>query len=133
MVDQQVSAMRISLEGLIPGTKVEWTIGPLSKLRELLPNLPDHGGASCGEKIRPDEVLLWFRLADGGVCIFRLRPGGRLFSQIELRMLNYFSSAFESLLIDPEQRALRTGSRIASRYTFEHLLVARFVRRLKNA
>jgi hypothetical protein len=54
------------------------------------------------------------------------------FSRSESEFLNYFTSTARGLLVQSDVKNIKTTGRIASRYSFEHVLVTRYLHRKRS-
>jgi hypothetical protein len=122
MPDQQVEAIKEAIKNLIPGATVTHRItGPPP---ELTAGSHTSGAACVGGK-----ASLWFPLHDGAVCYLDVKRENIPLSSGERDLFRFFETAISALLVTADDRATRICTRIASLYSFEHLLVTGYIRR----
>lgn len=128
MADQQIFGMESSLSSLIPGAKVEHSVLDHAALQVRFADAPVQPREPCGQWVTREAADLWFRLPTGDYCLLSVTRQNLGLSSFERKVLGYFSWAVEGLLVPAGTRGIRLTARIASRYSFEHLLIMRFVR-----
>ncbi len=131
MIDQQLSGLRESFLQLIPSCTS--TCGyALERQLESWFGEAFLENRDCGIVFREDTATIWMTVPPRRYGIISLKREQLAFSRSECEFLNYFKSAARGLLIQSDVRNVKTTGRIASRYSFEHVLVTRYLHRKRS-
>lgn len=125
--DQQVTGIRESLRMLFTSAAVDSIRLSSQQLRERYPGIPS-GAATSGHAIHKERADLWIPLSEGSFAFFSVSRPGLGLSEAERRCLRHFARSAQAVLVNAPSRAVKTAERIASRYSFEHILITRFLR-----
>ncbi len=124
-MNPQLDAIATSLRHLFPSVRVD----PLEekergKFLAEYSNLPGESLQS-GQRVEQDgsSAKLWFELSENSMGVLHLHCD-RTLSAAEIMLLEHFPAAMRGLIISSEEKIAQVGTRIATQYAFEHILVA---------
>jgi len=127
MMRPQLSALVQSLRHLVPGASVSYVIRAPEELDLELPRRRRRQ-VGHGQLIEDHLARFWFRLGDQAAVLTLVRRQAA-FTAAERDMLEICAGIIATMALGMDRLGMRTPTRLAARYAFEHLLIESLLRR----
>jgi len=130
VIDQQVKGIAESFRQLIPSCSVGcgYTLA-----RQIESEIGDafRANRDCGLVFHRDGAFAWIAVPKR-YAYFKITREMIPLSGAEQEFLNYFTATARGLVVESDIRNIKTTGMIASRYSFEHVLVSRYLHRQRS-
>lgn len=128
MIDPQITGLRESFRQLVPSCSVECRYA-------LAPSVEQHVGEpfranqECGLIFTEAGAIVWLAVPGGRYAVLDVTRPALPLSRSEREFLNYFQTTALGLLVQSDVKNIKITGRMASRYSFEHVFVSRYLHR----
>jgi hypothetical protein len=129
--DQQATGIRESFRQLIPSCMVSCNFTVAHQLESDVGE-PFIQNPDCGLVFRDGGSIVWMAVPGHRFVIFRINRPELPLTRGERDFLNYFRATALGLLVQSDLKSIKITERIASRYSFEHVFVSRYLRRKRS-
>jgi hypothetical protein len=128
MYDQRRAGIQRIIRRLLPSVSVTEEVVSEQELRARFPGWKGNYNKISGVILNNHLINLWLKDKINEICVINIRRESLDLTKNERSVFNSFPKTMEGFFPDAEDRAGQTSGKIASRYAFGNILIARHLR-----